>query len=109
LEGKEDVDKKLTIELVDNERKMMKMEEKLIKNFKKDDEKYPTPTSKEEAAKVFLEKEMNGKTSENFLLSFLDTAAKTLGPFYLDKFNSYQKKNKANSKEFPMVDFHFWW
>lgn len=79
--------------------KLLHLEEELVLDYKKNDEKYPTPTEKEEAAEDHLAEEFEDVSVESFLSTFLQVASKSLAPFYMDKYNDNLKKAGKNKEE----------
>lgn len=79
--------------------KLLNLEEELVLEYKKNDEKYPTPTDKEEAAEDHFAEVFEDVSVESLLDTFLQVASKSLGPFYMDKFNDNLKKAGENKEE----------
>lgn len=79
-------------------KKLLKLEEDLVLDYKKNDEKYPTPSDKEEAAEEHLAEEFDDVSIDDFLNTFLEVGSKSLAPFYLDKFNDNLEKAGAGKE-----------
>ena len=98
------VDQKLTKEMSSSTdgidiNKLLHLEEELVLDYKKNDEKYPNPTDKEEAAEDHLAEEFEDVSVESFLNTFLQVASKSLAPFYMDKYNDNLKSADENKEE----------
>lgn len=90
-----------------NPREVLHLESVLIRDFKKDDITYPTPSDKEDAAeKYFKEMGIETLSPEIFLTSFLQMATQSLAPFYLDKYNDNLKE--AEEEGISVEEVGFW-
>jgi len=85
--------------------RLMKLDEELIKGFKKNDVTYPTPSAKESAAEEHISQAFHNSSVKGFMTMFLAAGVKSFAPFYIDKYKSNLARAKKQGEDVSSVSF----